>query len=156
MSDNTTEIQPTETPKSTFKTVEDWNAAPAEAKTEIYYRTGAGKIASLKDLQSELNPEPAPPADENIAFRPYVDGTFCKFSKLPDNPGFFGILLNTAPEGSPDAHRHVATTKHQGVANIICDGINLLMTYQVQAQKLRDEQAKAPLISSVVVEEAKS
>lgn len=93
------------------------------------------------------NIEAAPPADENIAFRPYADGTFCKFSKLPDGSGFFGIVLNTAPEGEPDIHRYVAATKHAGVANLICDGINLLMAYQVQAQKLRDEQTKKLIVT---------
>jgi len=78
-----------------------------------------------------------PPPDNEINFRSYPDGTFCKFTEIKDKPGFIAICLNTSPAGEPDILKQVGIVKSRAVADMLCDGLNCMMQMRVMEQQVR-------------------
>lgn len=75
------------------------------------------------------------PAADEINFRIYPDGTFCKFTEVKDRPGFLAICLNTAKPEDPDVLQQVGIVKSRAVADLLCDGFNCLMQLKMAEQQ---------------------
>lgn len=88
------------------------------------------------NADGSLKPEPPPQGDE-VQFRAYPDGTFCKFSEIKDRAGFIAICLNTSKPGQPDVLHQVGIVKSRAVADLLCDGLNCMMQVKVMERQAR-------------------
>lgn len=120
------------------------NAPPAQEKVKINPEPQAAPPSRIVQANADgsLKPEPEPTHD-TINFRAYPDGTFCKFTEIKDRPGFLAICLNTSPAGEPDVLQQVGIVKSRAVADMLCDGVNLMMQLKISQQQLAEQEQQA-------------
>jgi len=79
------------------------------------------------------------PESENITFRAFPDGSFCKFTGIPQKPGYLAICLNTAAPGQADVLHQVGIVKQRAVADLICESINFYTHWRTVEEKAKEE-----------------
>jgi hypothetical protein len=79
------------------------------------------------------------PESENITFRAFPDGSFCKFTGIPQKPGYLAICLNTAAPGQADILHQVGIVKQRAVADLICESINFYTHWRSVEEKAKEE-----------------
>lgn len=111
--------------------------AAADTPSQSPETAGPSRIIQA-NADGSLKPTPPPPDDpDRINFRAFPDGTFAKFTEIPQRPGFYAICLNTAKQGDPDVLNQVSIVKKRAVADLLCDGVNALMQVRIVQQQMQ-------------------
>lgn len=105
---------------------------------EVHIDEAAPSLILQANADGSLKPTP-PPAGDQIQFRAYPDGTFCKFTEVANKPGFLAICLNTSNAGERDVLHQVGIVKSRAVADLLCDGVTCMMQLKVAERQARAE-----------------
>lgn len=149
------------TPEQNYKqSLEKLDGVLAEANKNVPMPKGFEHLT--KRLANRPDPvrNDAPPAILNapaaeapkpsLTFRAYQDGTFAKFTTIKDKPGWYALCLNTSAEGQKDILHEVAAVCDFAIANMLCEGTNLLIGLQLRLRIEQEALKKTPAAEQTI------
>lgn len=127
------------TPIPMPKGLENFEARLAKRKDPV--REEVKALPAPAPGLANLSVEPQPTNNEVLTFNPYPDGMWCKFTSPRDRPNVFVVCMNSATPDKPNMHE-ISACQNYGLANLLCEAVNLLFAFRLQQQRQRDEAAK--------------